>query len=80
MRRVEVFSELEDYRGVMFAISPRRVAVIVDGQSFRVIVIPFEFVEEAADCSTKSKLETWLAAPRSRFYLMHIAGSRFEKG
>jgi hypothetical protein len=77
---LDIFSELEDYRGVLFAISPRRIAVIVDGQSFRVIVIPVELVEEAAEGSTKRQLETWLAAPRSRFYLMHIARSRFEDG
>ena len=77
---MEIFSELEDYWGILFAISPRRIAVIVDGQSCRVIVIPVELVEEIIEGSRKRKLQTWLAAPRSRFYLMHIAASRFEDG
>ena len=55
-------------------------AAVLDRQALRGLVIPVEFVEQVIDGSMKSKLQAWLAAPQSRFYLMHVAGSFFEEG
>jgi hypothetical protein len=61
----------------LVVINPRRLAVILDGQVSRGVMIPVELIEQVIEGPKLDRLEQWLAAPKSRFYVMHIAGSWF---
>lgn len=62
----------------LVVINPRRLAIIVDEPMSRGVVLPVELIEQAIEGPKRDKLEQWLSAPKSRFYVMHIAGSWFE--
>lgn len=58
----------------LVVINPRRVAVVFDKLARRGAVIPVDLIEQVVEGTMKSKLQAWLAAPASPFYVMHIAG------
>jgi hypothetical protein len=62
----------------LVVINPRRLAIIVDEPMNRGVALPVELIEQAIEGPKLDKLEQWLSAPKSRFYVMHIAGSWFE--
>jgi hypothetical protein len=53
----------------------RRLAVMLDKQTNRGAVIPADHFEQMVEGDEKQRLQAWLAAPASPFYVMHIAGS-----
>jgi len=61
----------------LVVINPRRVAVVLDKQARRGAVIPVDLIEQVVEGPMKTKLQAWLAAPATPFYVMHIAGSWF---
>jgi hypothetical protein len=63
----------------LVVINPRRLAIIIDERVSRGVAIPVELIEQAIEGPKRDRLEQWLAAPKSRFYVMHIAGSWFER-
>jgi hypothetical protein len=63
----------------LVVINPRRLAIILDKQVSRGVAIPVELIEQVIEGPKRDRLEQWLAAPKSRFYVMHIAGSWFER-
>jgi hypothetical protein len=63
----------------LVVINPRRLAIILDERVSRGVAIPVELIEQTIEGPKLDRLEQWLAAPKSRFYVMHIAGSWFEK-
>jgi hypothetical protein len=62
----------------LVVINTRRLAVILDKQASRGVMIPVELIEQVIEGPKLDQLEHWLAAPKSRFYVMHITGSWFE--
>lgn len=58
----------------------RRIAVILDKQAKRGLVIPVDMIENAISGSMKERLQAYLANPTQVFYVMHIAGSWFIPG
>jgi hypothetical protein len=76
---LQIFSASEDYSGTLCVISPRRIAVVLDGRACIGLVIPVEVIEQVIEGSRKKRLQTWLAEPWGRLYQMHIAGSAFER-
>ena len=63
----------------LVVINPRRVALILDKQDHRGAAIPVELIEQVVEGPIKTKLQAWLAAPATPFYVMHIAGSWFPE-
>jgi hypothetical protein len=61
----------------LVVINPRRLSVILDKQTGRGAVLPVDFIEQVVEGPMKARLQEWLAAPSSPFYVMHIAGSWF---
>lgn len=64
-------------RDTLVVVNPRRLAVILDKQTNRGAVIPVEFIEQVIEGGMKNRLQAWLAAPATPFYVMHIGGSWF---
>lgn len=62
----------------LIVLNARRVAVVLDKQAHRGAVIPVDLIEQVVEGAMKSKLQAWLAAPASPFYIMHITGSWFS--
>lgn len=65
-------------KDTLVVINPRRVTVILDKQARRGAVIPVDLIEQVVDGPMKMKLQAWLGAPASPFYVMHLAGSWFS--
>ena len=70
----------KDRPDTLVVVNPRRIAAILDRSAHRGAVIPVEFIEQVIDGPKKTRLQAWLAAPVTRFYVMHIAGSMFAGG
>jgi hypothetical protein len=47
-------------------------------QAKRGTVFPVDFIEQVVEGGAKERLQAWLAAPQTPFYVMHIAGSWFS--
>jgi hypothetical protein len=77
---MQISRDSEDRPDTLVVVNPRRIAVILDKRARRGTVIPVEFIDQVIEGSMKTRLQAWLAAPQSRFYLMHIAGSWFARG
>jgi hypothetical protein len=77
---MQISRDSEDRPDTLVVVNPRRIAVILDKRARRGTVIPVEFIDQVIEGSMKTRLRAWLAAPQSRFYLMHIAGSWFARG
>jgi len=75
---VENLPSYQHHRDTLVVVNPRRIAVIIDNQNRRGTVIPVDAIVHVIAGQTKAKLLTWLAAPASPFYLMHIAGNWFS--
>ena len=76
---MKILPSYQHRQDTFVVINPRRVAVVLDKQARRGAVIPVNLIEQVVEGPMKSKLQSWLAAPASPFYLMHIAGSWFSK-
>ena len=74
---MQIWRENPNRGDTLVAINPRRIAVILDEQANRGAVLPVQFVEQVLDGSMRTKLQTWLESPQSRFYVMHLPGSWF---
>jgi hypothetical protein len=69
----------KDRQDTLVVINPRRLAIILDERVSRGVALPVELIEQAIEGPKRDRLEQWLAAPKSRFYVMHIAGGWFER-
>ncbi len=76
---IEILPSYRHRRDTLVVINPRRVAVIMDQQNRQGTVVPVDMIMQVTDGLTKTRLLTWLAAPASPFYVMHIAGSWFSQ-
>ena len=74
---IEIWRSHQDGHGTMVVISPRRIAVILDKQANRGAVVPVELIYPGIEDATKTKVQTWLEAPPTRFLVVQIAGSWF---
>ena len=75
---IQIWRSHPDGHGTMFVINPRRNAVVLDKQANRGALIPVELIYPAIEDAMKSKVQTWLEAPPTRFLVFQIAGSWFE--
>lgn len=76
---MKILPSYQHRQGTLVVTNPRRVVVVLDKQAHRGAVIPVDLIEQVVEGPMKAKLQTWLAAPASPFYVMHIAGSWFSK-
>jgi hypothetical protein len=74
---MQISFEFKDRQDTLVVVNLRRLAVILETRAHRGTVIPVEFIDQVIEGSMKTRLRAWLAAPASRFYVMHIAGSWF---
>ena len=74
---IEIWRSHQDGHGTMVVINPRRIAVILDKQAIRGAVVPVELIYPAIDDATRTKVQSWLKAPSTRFHVVQIAGSWF---
>jgi hypothetical protein len=72
---IEIWRSHQDAHGTMFVISPRRIAVILDKQANRGAVVPIELIYPGIEDAIKTKVQTWLKAPSTRFLVVHVVGS-----
>jgi hypothetical protein len=72
---IEIWRSHQDAHGTMFVISPRRIAVILDKQTNRGAVVPIELIYPGIEDAIKTKVQTWLKAPSTRFLVVHVVGS-----
>ena len=75
---MKILPSYQHRQDTLVVINPRRVAVVLDKQAHRGAVIPVDLIEQVVEGQIKSKLQAWLAAPATPFYVMHIAGSWFS--
>jgi len=75
---LKILPSYQHRQDTLVVINPRRVAVILDKQARRGEVILVDLIEQVVEGPMKMKLQAWLAAPASPFYVMHIAGSWFS--
>ncbi len=75
---LKILPAYRDRTDTLVVINPRRVAVILDKQARRGAVVPVDLIKQIVTGGMKLKLQSWLAAPASPFYVMHIAGSWFS--
>jgi hypothetical protein len=61
----------------LVVINARRVAVILDKQAHRGMVMPIDLIEQVVSGPMKERLQAFLASPTQSHYVMHIAGSWF---
>lgn len=71
------FRRHEKWQGTLVAISPGRIAVILDKQVDRGEVLPIEFVCPRLEASTRIRVRSWLRAPTGRRHVVLIDGSWF---
>lgn len=76
---MKILPSYQHRQDTLVVINPRRVAVILDKQAHCGAVIPVDLIEQVVEGPMKVKLQAWLAAPASPFYVMHIAGSSFSE-
>jgi hypothetical protein len=74
---IQIWRSHPDGHGTTVLISPRRIAVVLDKQANRGALVPVELIYPAIEDATKSKVQTWLEAPPTRFLVVQIAGSWF---
>jgi hypothetical protein len=75
---LKILPSYQHRQDTLVVINPRRVSVVLDKQARRGAVIPVEMIEQIVEGQLKTKLQSWLAAPASPFYVMHLAGSWFS--
>jgi hypothetical protein len=75
---MKILPSYQHRKDTLVVINPRRVAVILDKQAHKGAVISVDLIEQVVEGQMKAKLQTWLAAPASPFYVMHLAGSWFS--
>jgi hypothetical protein len=76
---LKILPSYEERKETLVVVNPRRVAVILDTQARRGMVIPVDFIEQAFEGPMKERLQKWLASRASPYYVMHIAGSWFDE-
>jgi hypothetical protein len=77
---VQISLAYKDRPDTLVVVNPRRIAAILDRTAHRGAVVPVDLIAQVIEGSMKTRLQTWLAVPASRFYVMHIAGSFFAGG
>ena len=76
---MKILPSYQHRQDTLVVVNPRRVAVIIDKQARRGAVIFVDLIEQVVEGQMKAKLQAWLVAPATPFYVMHIAGSWFSK-
>jgi hypothetical protein len=76
---LKILPSYEERKDTLVVVNPRRVAVILDKQARRGMVIPVDFIEKVYEGPIKERLQKWLASPATPYYVMHIAGSWFDE-
>jgi hypothetical protein len=74
---IEIWRSHQDGHGTMFVITPRRIAVILDKQANRGAVVPVELIYAGIDDAAKTRVQTWLEAPPTRFLVVQIVEISF---
>jgi hypothetical protein len=74
---LKILPSYKDRRDTLVVINARRVAVILDKQAQRGMVVPVDPIEQAISGPMKERLRAYLASPTQMYYVMHIAGSWF---
>jgi nitrogen regulatory protein PII len=74
---IEIWRSQQHGHGTIFVINPRRIAVVLDKQANRGAVVPVELIYPAIEDATRTKVQSWLEAPPTRFLVVQIAGSWF---
>ena len=72
-----ILPSYRDRRDTLVVVNARRVAVILDKQARRGLVIPVDLIEQVVSGPVKERLQAYLASPTQARYVMHIAGSWF---
>jgi hypothetical protein len=57
---MKILPSYKDRQDTLVVINPRRVAVILDKQARRGVVLPLELVEQVVEGAMKAKLKKWL--------------------
>jgi hypothetical protein len=73
----QIWRSHQDGDFTTIVITPRRVAVILDKLPNRGVVVPVEAIYARIDAAVKARIETWLAAPTTRFHVIQVPGSWF---
>lgn len=77
---LKILPAYKDRLDSLVVVNARRVAVILDKQAQRGLVIPVDFIEQTVSGPIKDRLQAYLASPTQAYYVMHIAGSWFLPG
>jgi hypothetical protein len=72
---IEIWRSHQDGHGTIFVINPRRIAVILDKQANRGAVVPVELIYPGIEDAAKTRVQTWLEAPPTRFLVVQIVES-----
>src|SRR4051812_14974213 len=75
---LKILPSYKDRRDSLVVVNARRVAVILDKQAQRGLVIPVDLTEQVVSGPMKDRLQAYLASPTQAYYVMHIAGSWFS--
>jgi hypothetical protein len=75
MKIVPFYQHRQD---TLIAVNTRRIAVLLDEQTQRGLAIPADLVEQVLDGPKQERLQAWLAAPSTPYYVKHLAGSWFS--
>jgi hypothetical protein len=70
---VQVWRSDRGRHGTLVVVNPRRIAVVLDGPANRGAVRPVESIYPALEESTRAAVQTWLAAPATRFFVTPLA-------
>lgn len=74
---LRILPTYKDRKDSLVVINARRVAVILDKQAQRGLVIPVDLIEQVIEGPMKDRLQAYLASPTPMYFVMHIAGSWF---
>ncbi len=74
---LQICRSREEWRGMLIVINPGGIAVILDKQANRGVVLPVELVYPALEKPIRQRVETWLQAPPTRRHVVQIDGSWF---
>lgn len=77
---LKILPAYKDRRDSLVVINARRVAVVLDKQANRGVVMPVEFIEQVVSGPAKERLLAYLASPTRMYYVLHLAGSWFTPG
>lgn len=72
-----ILPSYKDRLDTLVVVNARRVAVILDKQAQRGLVLSVDLIEQAISGPMKERLQAYLASPTRAYYVLHIAGSWF---